>query len=153
MLWTVGTKVPDFVKTLPLPQNERGQILVTPTLQVVDYPEVFALGDLAECQDADGQRVPATAQAAFQAADYAGWNLWASMSDRPLLPFRYQHLGEMLSLGTSEATLTGLGVSLDGPTAHLFRRLAYLYRMPTFDHQINVGLNWVTKPIRDLLAN
>lgn len=153
VMWTVGNKVPDFVKSLPLPQSERGQILVTPTLQVVDYPEVFALGDLAEMKDADGQKVPATAQAAFQAADYAGWNLWASLSDRPLLPFRYQHLGEMLSLGTAEATLTGLGVSLDGPAAHLFRRLAYLYRMPTFDHQIKVGLNWITKPIRDLLAS
>ncbi|MFQ3637889.1 MAG: NAD(P)/FAD-dependent oxidoreductase, partial [Cyanobacteriota bacterium] len=104
-------------------------------------------------KDADGQKVPVTAQAALQAADYVGWNLWASLSDRPLLPFRYQHLGEMLSLGTAEATLTGLGVSLDGPAAHLFRRLAYLYRMPTFDHQLKVGLNWITKPIRDLLTN
>ncbi|HIK40383.1 NAD(P)/FAD-dependent oxidoreductase [Thermoleptolyngbya sp. M55_K2018_002] len=153
VMWTVGNKVPDFVKSLPLPQTERGQLLVTPTLQVVDYPEIFALGDLAEMKDADGQKVPATAQAAFQAADYTGWNVWASLSDRPLLPFRYQHLGEMLSLGTTEATLTGLGVSLDGPAAHLFRRLAYLYRMPTFDHQIKVGLNWITKPIRDLLAS
>lgn len=27
-------------------------------------------------------------QVAFQQADFAGWNLWAAINDRPLLPFR-----------------------------------------------------------------
>ena len=152
VMWTVGTQVPDVVKALPLKHNERGQLVVGPTLQVVDRPDIFALGDLADCRDAEGQLVPANAQVAFQQADYAGWNIWASLSDRPLLPFRYQHLGEMLALGNTEATLTGMGVKLDGSAAYIVRRLAYLYRMPTFDHQLRVGLNWVTKPLRDLLT-
>ncbi len=152
VMWTVGTQVPDVVKALPLKHNERGQLVVSPTLQAVDRPDIFALGDLADCRDAEGQLVPANAQVAFQQADYAGWNIWASLSDRPLLPFRYQHLGEMLALGNTEATLAGMGVKLDGSAAYIVRRLAYLYRMPTFDHQLRVGLNWVTKPLRDLLA-
>lgn len=28
-------------------------------------------------------------QVAFQQADFAGWNLWAAINDRPLLPFRF----------------------------------------------------------------
>ncbi len=152
VMWTVGTQVPDVVKALPLKHNERGQLVVSPTLQVVDRSDIFALGDLADCRDAEGQLVPANAQVAFQQADYAGWNIWASLSDRPLLPFRYQHLGEMLALGDAEATLAGMGIKLDGSAAYIVRRLAYLYRMPTFDHQLRVGLNWVTKPLRDLLA-
>lgn len=152
VLWTVGTKVVDVIRDLPIKHNARDQVVVTPTLQVVDRPEVFALGDLAECQDADGQKVPGTAQAAFQQAEYAGWNIWASISDRPLLPFRYTPLGEMMTLGTSNATLSGLGVKLEGPAAYIARRLLYLYRMPTLDHQIKVGLNWIAQPIRDLLS-
>jgi NADH:ubiquinone reductase (non-electrogenic) len=141
-----------LVAALDLPKNERQQIQVHPTLQVVDHPEIFALGDLADCKDADGQQVPTTAQSALQQADYAGWNLWASLTHRPLLPFRYQHLGEMMALGIDNATLTGLGVQLDGPLAHVARRLTYLYRMPTLNHQIRVGLNWIEKPLRDLLS-
>ena len=38
-------------------------------------------------------------QVAFQQADYVAWNLWAAINNRPLLPFRYQHLGDMMSLG------------------------------------------------------
>ncbi|MBW4636921.1 MAG: NAD(P)/FAD-dependent oxidoreductase [Gloeocapsa sp. UFS-A4-WI-NPMV-4B04] len=152
VIWTVGTRVAPIINTLPLKQNQRGQLTTTPTLQVVDHPEIFALGDLADCRDAEGQQVPATAQAAFQQADYAGWNIWASLTDRPLLPFHYQHLGEMMTLGTNNATFTGLGVKLDGSLAYVARRLAYLYRMPTLNHKIKVGFNWLTHPLVENLS-
>jgi NADH dehydrogenase len=152
VLWTVGTRVAPVVRALSLKQSQRGQLTVTPTLQAIDHPEIFALGDLADCQDAEGQQVPNTAQAAFQQADYTAWNIWASVTGRPLLPFRYQHLGEMMTLGTDNATFTGLGIKLDGPLAYLTRRLAYLYRMPTLDHKLKVGLNWVAQPLLDLLS-
>lgn len=38
---------------------------------------------------------------AFQQADYVAWNLWASINQRPVLEFRYQHLGTMMSYGSS----------------------------------------------------
>ncbi|MGF1571034.1 MAG: NAD(P)/FAD-dependent oxidoreductase [Nodosilinea sp.] len=152
VLWTVGTRVNPVVAALPLKHNDRQQVVVNPTLESVDRPGVYALGDLAEGRDVEGQQVPATAQAAIQQADFVGWNIWASLSDRPQLPFRYRHLGEMLTLGTDRATLTGLGVQLEGEAAHLARRLAYLYRMPTLSHQVRVGLSWMTKPVRDVLA-
>lgn len=152
VLWTVGTRINPVIAALPLKQNLQQKIVVSPTLEVVDRPGVYALGDLADCQDAEGQLVPATAQSAVQQADFVGWNIWASLSDRPQLPFHYRHLGEMMTLGTDRATLTGLGLQLDGELAHVARRLAYLYRMPTLSHQIRVGVNWMTKPLLDLLS-
>lgn len=147
VLWAVGTQVSDFVQDLPLPHTDRGELRIIPTLQVVQHPDIFALGDLAVC---DEQDQPATAQVAIQQADYCAWNLWASLRDRPLLPFQYQPLGEMLSLGTDTATLSGLGVELKGAIAHLARRLVYLYRLPTLEHQLAVGVNWLTKPLLDM---
>ncbi|MGB3311416.1 MAG: NAD(P)/FAD-dependent oxidoreductase [Nodosilinea sp.] len=152
VLWTVGTRVNEVMASLPLKHNARQQVAVQPTLESVDRPGVYALGDAADCRDAEGQQVPTTAQVALQQADFVGWNIWASLSDRPQLPFRYRHMGEMLTLGTSRATLTGLGIQLDGELAYVARRLAYLYRMPTFSHQVRVGLNWMTKPLRDVLT-
>jgi NADH:ubiquinone reductase (non-electrogenic) len=152
VLWTVGTRVNPVVASLPIQQTERHQIVVQPTLESVDRPGIYALGDLVDCHDASGQRVPNNAQAALQQADFVGWNIWASLTERPQLPFRYRHLGEMLTLGTERATLTGLGIQLDGPLAHVARRLAYLYRLPTFSHQVRVGINWMTKPLKDVLS-
>jgi NADH dehydrogenase len=152
VLWTVGTRVSPIVQSLPLKHNQRGQVSATSLLQVVDHPEIFALGDLADCKDVDGQNVPTTAQAAFQQADYTAWNIWASLTGRPLLPFRYQGLGEMMTLGTDDATLTGLGIKLEGQMAHLARRLIYLYRLPTLDHQVRVAFNWMTRPLQEMMS-
>ena len=153
VMWTVGTRVAEVINALPLKKSDRGKLVLTNTLQVVDQPNVFALGDLADCKDVEGQQVPPTAQAAFQQADYLGWNLWASLTERPVLPFRYQYLGEMMTLGTDNATLTGMGIKLDGSLAVVARRLAYLYRMPTLDHQLRVGFNWMAQPLVSAIAS
>jgi len=58
----------------------------------------------------------------------------------------------MLTLGIENATLASMGIKLDGKLAHVARRLIYLYRMPTLDHQLKVGLSWMGQPIRDLLS-
>ncbi|MEM1370015.1 MAG: NAD(P)/FAD-dependent oxidoreductase [Cyanobacteria bacterium P01_H01_bin.15] len=153
VLWTVGNRIPHWVTGLPLPHTAQGQLEITPELQVKEHSELYALGDLAYCQDATGQQVASTAQSALQQADYCAWNLWGSLCDRPLLPFRYQHLGEMLSLGVDNATLTGLGLKLDGPFGYLARRLTYLYRLPTLDHQLRVGISWLTTPLTQWLQS
>lgn len=151
VIWTVGTRVTPLVKNLPVKQNNQGKITTTSTLQLVDNPDIFALGDLAETFDAEGKQVPTTAQAAFQQADYVGWNIWASLTNRPLLPFRYQHLGEFMSLGVDNATLTGLGMKMEGTLGFVVRRAAYLYRLPTLEHKLKVGFNWLTRPIIEAL--
>lgn len=151
VLWTVGTAIAPPIQALPLPQNDLGQLLTDPTLQVQDSPHIFALGDLADCRDPQGNPNPKTAQVAIQQADCVGWNLWASLTQRPLLSFHYTHLGEMLTLGEDSAAMSGLGLQLDGPLAFMARRLIYLYRMPTLDHQLKIGFNWMFKPVLSAL--
>jgi NADH dehydrogenase len=153
VLWTVGTQVSELIEKLPLPHDEQGLLKTESTLQVSGREDIYALGDLINCRDATGQQVPATAQVAFQQSDYCAWNLWASITNRPLLPFRYQPLGEMMTLGIDNGTVSGLGMKLDGSLAYLTRRLAYLYRLPTLKHQLTVGFNWITQPIVEFLAD
>ncbi len=151
VVWTVGTTPVTITNTLPFPKSDRGHIEINSQLQVKDNPHVFALGDLVISQDKEGNPLPATAQVAFQQADYCAWNIWATLEDKPLLPFKYQPLGEMLALGSDAATLSGLGISLDGGLAYFARRLVYLYRLPTVEHQLAVALNWITNPISTLI--
>lgn len=151
VLWTVGTKPVKIINKLSLPQNPQGKININSYLQVENHPEIFALGDLVECYDGQGIILPNTAQVAFQQSDYCAWNIWASLEEKPLLTFQYQPLGEMLALGVDNATLSGLGISLNGDLAYFARRLVYLYRLPTFEHQLAVALNWITSPITTLI--
>ena len=151
VLWTVGYRVSELIKKLPLEQNERGLLKIEPTLLVKGRDDIFALGDAADSYD-DGKPLPANAQVAFQQSDYCAWNLWALATNRPLLSFRYQPLGEIMTLGTDNATINGLGLKLNGPMAYITRRLVYLYRLPTLKHQLTVGFNWITQPIVELLS-
>lgn len=152
VMWTIGNQVGELIQNLPLEKNSRGLLKIKPTLQVAARDDIYALGDIVECYDKEGNPLPATAQVAFQQSDYCAWNLWASITDRPLLDFRYQNLGEMMTLGMDNATLSGLGLTLDGSLAYITRRLLYLSRLPTLKHQLTVGLSWITQPLVELLA-
>jgi demethylphylloquinone reductase len=150
VLWTVGNKVSPAIAALELARNQRGQLKTLPTLQTIDKSTVYALGDLAEILDQKGKVVNATAQSAIQQADFAAWNIWADLTGRSLLPFKYKDLGEMMALGIDNATLTGLGIQLEGKFAYLARRLVYLYRQPTLEQQVQVGLSWISQPVAQL---
>jgi demethylphylloquinone reductase len=152
VMWTVGNQVSPAVNDFGLPLNSQGKISVSDKLQVTEHPDIFALGDAAAMVDSEGKSTPTNAQAAFQQADYVAWNVWSSLTDRPLLAFQYTDLGEMMTLGTDNAVLSGMGIQLDGPLAYLARRLVYLYRLPTLEHQLKVGFNWLTQPLVKLLA-
>ncbi|MCY7336883.1 MAG: NAD(P)/FAD-dependent oxidoreductase [Chamaesiphon sp.] len=152
VMWTVGNQVSPAINHFGLPLNAQGKITVSDTLQVTDNPEIFALGDAAAMLNTDGQIIPTTAQVAFQQSDFVAWNVWSSLTDRPLLPFRYTDLGEMMILGDDNAVLSSFGIQFDGPLAYLTRRLVYLYRLPTLEHQLKVGFNWLTQPLVKLLS-
>jgi len=71
-------------------------------------------------------------------------NLLRSLGDEPLREFRWNDLGEMLSLGLGEATVTGSGLTLAGPAAFQVRRLAYLARLPRLSLQLKAAAGWLT---------
>ncbi|KAK5774278.1 NADH dehydrogenase C1, chloroplastic/mitochondrial -like protein [Gossypium arboreum] len=160
VLWTVGSKpllpaLEPCDKPHELPLNARGQAETDETLRVKGHPRIFALGDSASLRDSTGKLLPATAQVAFQQADFAGWNLWAAINHRPLLPFRFQNLGEMMTLGRNDAAISPSfadGLTLEGPIGHAARKLAYLIRLPTEEHRFKVGLSWFAKSAVDSVA-
>eukprot|EP00871_Galdieria_phlegrea_P000110 jgi/Galph1/109/GphlegSOOS_G4830.1 len=153
VLWTAGLKASSLLQRVPLPKDTVGRIGTTKTLQVENNDEIFALGDAASVIDINGQVCKATAQAALQEAEYVAWNTWASLTNKKMIPFRYQHLGELLTLGKYRASAEIFGIPLSGATAQLTRRLAYLIRMPTAAHRLRVGQNWALKPLNSLLES
>lgn len=148
VLWTGGTSVAPLVQALDLPHTPDGRLEITTTLQVRQHPEIFALGDAAS----GDQSIPATAQAALQQAGYCAWNIWATYQNRPVLAFRYEPLGEMLSLGTNAASLTSFGLTLNGRLAYWTRRAIYLVRLPTVEHQLKVARSWLQQEWQRWLA-
>jgi NADH dehydrogenase len=153
LLWTAGaTPTSDRnmgIRNSILPRDSMGRILTSSTLNVPEYPNVFAIGD---CSRPTKVPYPGTAQVAIQQATVASWNVFATLTattnkNRPvsgddneergtipkLLPFKFINLGEMMTLGSEDATISTLGgnVELSGPVASWLRRWIYTVRMPT----------------------
>ena len=144
VIWTAGLRfMPPRLAPEP-PCDGRGRLLCREDLRLQGHDDVFVVGDLAHLPVQDGDApLPSTAQVAFQQAPVAATNLLRSLAGESLESFRYQELGEMMSLGLGEASITGFGITLAGPAAYQIRRLAYLTRLPRRSLQLRVAAGWL----------
>ncbi|PMH45011.1 NADH dehydrogenase [Vibrio sp. 10N.286.49.B3] len=137
MVWAAGIKAPDFIKDIGgLETNRINQLVVNATLQTTRDDDIFVIGDLAQCTQADGKFVPPRAQAAHQMASHAYDNIMAKLKDKPLKDYEYKDHGSLVSLsrfstvGSLMGNLTKGSMMVEGRIA----RVVYisLYRM----HQV-----------------
>jgi NADH dehydrogenase len=146
VIWTAGLRFqpPHMLPTPPVEAS--GRLRCQPDLRLEGHRDVFVVGDLAGLAASDPASAPPTsAQVAFQQAPVAARNVMRALAGEPLEPFVFQDLGEMLSLGKGEATLTGGGLTLAGGAAFALRRLAYLTRLPGLPQQLRVAAGWLAE--------
>ena len=137
MVWAAGIKAPDFLKDIGGRETNRiYQLVVKNTLQTTLDDNIFAIGDLAQCTQADGSFVPPRAQAAHQMASCAFSNIISKLNGRDLKDYVYKDKGSLVSLsrfstvGSLMGNLTKGSMMVEGRIA----RVVYisLYRM----HQV-----------------
>lgn len=147
ILWTAGSKPSTRLQSFGLPLDARNKLLTDEFLQVRGHEDLlFALGDAATVEP--NQLFSGTAQVAAQQADYAAWNIWASLTDRSKLKYRYTHLGEMMVLGAKDASVSSsVGLDVSGTSAWTVRRAAYMARMPSERHRLRVAASWAADPL------
>ncbi len=158
-VWAAGVRAPHVVAKLDgLAVGRHGQVVVGSTLQSVTDDSVFALGDCASLDGANGRPLPATAQVARQQAVFLARSLAArARHGRPLARFAFRDMGSVVSLGDYAAygTLGSYGVFrggfLPGRVAQLSH--AALYRMHQMDLEgvVRGGLGWLADDLGRLV--
>jgi NADH dehydrogenase len=146
VIWTAGTEARETTQALDCQRSPSGKIWVHATLQMLDHPEVFALGDMAEIY-LQKTPIPTTAQAAYQQASCLSKNIAALLTGKKLQPFNYVHLGDMLTLGVREGLISSFGINLEGRLADIARRFVYILRLPTLPHRSKVLRHWVSNTL------
>ena len=134
VVWAAGVKAPDFLKSLGLEVRPNNQLVVTPTLQTTQDPNIFAVGDCAYLLRHDQPTpIPPRAQAAHQQATHLVKQLRRRLEGKPLEPFRYRDFGSLVSLGeySTVGNLMGFIKGKDLLVEGAFARLMYqsLYTM------------------------
>jgi demethylphylloquinone reductase len=147
--WTAGTSPHPLLMELPISKPEyrdrKGRLLVTPTLQLPDFPEVFAAGDCATNSE-DPQ--PPTAQVAYQQGKAIAHNLQAIVEGKPLAPATVHLRGTLMKLGLNEGVANLFDkFPIKGQPGHLVRTATYLELLPTIWRNVKVTADWLTDEI------
>lgn len=95
-IWTAGVKATNPPTETTIPQGNRDKILVLPSLQLQQYPEVYALGDTAQVS---GQALAGVAPEALQQGVCTARNLRRRLKGRTPQPFRYFNKGRLAIIG------------------------------------------------------
>jgi NADH dehydrogenase len=135
VVWAAGVKAPPVLREMDgLEVNRINQLVVTETLQTTVDPDIFAMGDCAQCpRPGFATPVPPRAQAAHQQASHLYRQIRNRLDGKPVAAFKYRDFGSLVSLGhySTVGSLMGFVVGRSMFIEGMFARLMYrsLYKM------------------------
>lgn len=144
VFWAAGNAASPLGKTLDVPLDRTGRVLVEPDLSVPGDGRVFVIGDLAAAKRRDGSFVPGVAPAANQMGQHVAKNILAHAAGMASTPFSYLNKGDLATIGRHKAVASfgGGRLKIAGYFAWyiwLFVHIAYLVG---FRNRISVLLQW-----------
>lgn len=140
LVWVAGVRPSPSLRSLDLPPpDERGRVIVEPTLRVAGANAIWALGDCAAVPNAKTPGVldPPTCQHALRQARRLAHNLAGDPR-----PYGYRMLGQVATLGRYKGIAEIPGLRLRGFLGWFVARSYHLYALPTFRRRIRVVTDW-----------
>ena len=142
ILWAAGVQPSPLARSLGVPLDRAGRVIVRSDLTVPGHPEVFVVGDLAACAGPDGRPLPGLAPVALQQGRHAAHNILRAMRRRPLAPFRYRDRGTMATIGRAVAVADIRGLRLSGLPAWLVWCFIHVLWLIGFRNRFVVLFEW-----------
>jgi NADH:quinone reductase (non-electrogenic) len=139
LVWTAGVRAHPLLGGLGLPLDDRGRIIVEPTLRVEGRDDVWALGDGARVPNeaTPDHPDPPTCQHALRQARRLAKNIRGEPR-----PYRYRMLGQVATLGRYKGIADVLGLRLRGFLGWFVTRTYHLFQLPLFSRKLRVVADW-----------
>lgn len=140
VVWTAGLEAavpqsPDAVETAA-----RGKLTTLPTLQLPNFPEVYAIGDVAQVAAAD---LTGVAPEALQQGVAVARNIKLQLKGRSPKPFRYFNKGRLAIIGCYSGVGQIAGIPLTGFLPWFMWLAVHLVYLPGFRNRLLVFLSWL----------
>lgn len=149
ILWAAGVGASPLTRSLGVPLDKQGRVLVKPDLSLPGNPRVFACGDLAAVPNAKGGFVPGVAPAAMQMGQHiarviaddirAGRD--GQTGARPA--FVYKDKGSLAAIGRSAAVAQVGRFKFSGRPAWFAWLAVHLFFLVGFRNRLSVFASWV----------
>jgi NADH:ubiquinone reductase (H+-translocating) len=142
IVWAAGVVASPAAAWLNADHDRAGRVKVAGDLSLPGHPEIFVVGDTATVADQPG--IPGIAPAAKQMGRYVGRLIAARVGEKPApSPFRYQHLGELATIGRHAAVVKLGRLELTGFLGWLFWSVVHIYFLIGVRDRFIVAFTWL----------
>ena len=142
LLWAAGVAPSPLGRSLGVPLDRTGRVIVGPDLAIPGHPEVFVVGDLAACRDAAGGTLPGLAPVAIQQGRHAARNIRRACRGRSPVAFRYRDRGMLATIGRARAVAAFGRLHASGAFAWWTWLLVHIFWLIGFRNRFVVLVDW-----------
>jgi NADH dehydrogenase len=140
-VWAAGVQGSPAMQQLNLPVVGN-RLSVAPTLQINNYPNVWALGDIAGALGKDGRPLPMVAPVAIQQGKFIAKQIDRLTNGKALKTFSYLDKGSMATIGRNKAVVEVKGLKLTGTIAWLTWLWLHLFYLLGGRNKIGTMADW-----------
>jgi len=141
-IWAAGNNASFVGKTLGIPVDRVGRVIVKDDLTIPGHPEVQVIGDLANFSHQTGEPLPGISPVAMQQGRHAARNVLAMIKGRKPERFRYWDKGTMATIGRNKAVADLKFVHLSGLFAWLAWLFVHIVFLVGFRNRLLVLIQW-----------
>ncbi len=142
IIWGAGVGATSLTKTLGVPLDRGGRVILEADLTLPGHKNVFAIGDMTAFLHQTGKLLPGVSPVAIQMAECAVRNIKNAMAGKPYETFRYFDKGSMATIGRSAAIAEMGKLRLSGFLAWLAWLLVHIFFLIGYRNRIAVLFNW-----------
>jgi NADH dehydrogenase len=142
-IWAAGNTSSFVGKTLGVPVDRAGRVIVQDDLTIPGHPEVQVIGDLSEfTSPKTGQPLPGVSPVAIQQGHHAARNILCMINDAKPQRFHYWDKGSMATIGRNKAVADLNFIHFSGFPAWLSWLFIHVIYLVGFRNRIAVLLQW-----------
>jgi NADH dehydrogenase len=142
VLWAAGVAASPLGRTLGVPVDRAGRVLVQPDLSIPGHAEVFVIGDLAALNDERGKMLPGVAPVAIQQGNWVAETIARDIENQPRRDFRYHDKGSLATIGRAAAIAQFGKFELSGYFAWLAWLFIHILFLIGFRNRLIVMIQW-----------
>ncbi len=142
VIWAAGNQASPLLKTLYVPLDRQGRVIVEPDLSIPGSPEIFVIGDASTTMDKDGKPLPGVAPVAIQEGKYVASILKKQLPKQQRPPFVYFDKGSLATIGKGKAIAWVGKLQLYGVLAWFMWCFVHIVYLIGFRNRLSVMLEW-----------
>jgi NADH dehydrogenase len=141
-IWAAGNNASFVGKSLGMPVDRVGRVMVNDDLTIPGHLEVQVIGDLANFSHQTGEPLPGVSPVAMQQGRHAARNVLAMIQGRKPQRFRYRDKGNIATIGRNKAVADLRFVHLSGLPAWLAWLFVHIVFLVGFRNRLLVLFQW-----------